>query len=230
MHIISISAISIPLEPASGSALPIGQSIKTILNTRIPYQEPWSWVSKPNQDIPVITQQNIEQLSKKIWKAKAAPRVIKAYVWRFFRQLNPEECEVWIKHYIFSQILTEWHYRLDKSSYSSMHKIVTKKQWLACLFNIPPTFNGEDFNYKFQTQLSNRHKLNQKIIYCLRGFDTTPALIYALYLRTTQHLPVEIKLIVDQFLLRESYYLSDQTKLSKHRCDEIIEKLIADKV
>ena len=224
MHIISISAISIPLEPASGSSLPIGQSIKTILNTRIPYQEPWSWVSNPNQDKPIFTQQNIEQLSEKIWKAKAAPRVIKAYVWRFFRQLSSEECEVWIKHYIFNQILTEWHYRLDNSS--SMHKIVTKKQWLACLFNIPPTFNGEDFNFQIQTQL----KLNQKIIYCLRGFDTTPALINALCLRTTQHLPVEIKLISDQFLLRESYYLSDQTKLSKHRCDEIIKKLITNKV
>ncbi|MBU2897482.1 hypothetical protein [Vibrio hepatarius] len=229
MQITSISAMSIPLDPAPSLNLPIKQSIKTILNTRIPYQESWSWVPKLNQDKSIITQQNVEQLSDKIWKDKAAPRIIKAYVWRFFRQLNPEECEVWVKHYIFNQILTEWHHRLDKNSYSSMQKILAKQQWLACLFEIPPSFNEEHFNYKIQIQLSNSHKLNQKMIYCLRDFDTTPALISALYLRTTQHLPVEIKLITDQFLLRKSYYLSDRTSLSKQRCNEIIESLIADK-
>lgn len=226
MQIISITAMSNSLERHSHFSLSLDKSIKVVMNTRKSYQRPGSWLSRPSPNNTLIIQHGAQYLSEKIWHTKKAPRVIKAFVWQFIRQLSPEECEIWVKHYMLNQVLHSWHQGLNINVPSSS-KGTVNKQWLARLFDLPVS----SFDHKVETQLQNQllkcSDINQKMIYCLRDFDATPAIIDALYFRTTQHLPVEIKLITDQLLQRKSYYLTDSTRLSRKRCNEIVQYLLA---
>ena len=225
MQIISITAMSDSLSRHSHFSLPLDKSIKVVMNTSKSYQRPGSWLSKPSPNNTLIIQHDTQYLSEKIWHTKKAPRVIKASVWRFIRQLSPEECEIWVKHYMLNQVLHSWYQGIN-TNVPSYSKGMENKQWLARLFDLPVS----SFDHKIETQLHNqllkRSVINEKMIYCLRDFDATPAIIDALYFRTTQHLPVEIKLIADQLLQRKSYYLSDSTKLSRKRCNQIVQYLL----
>ncbi|WP_162814010.1 hypothetical protein [Vibrio tetraodonis] len=196
------------------------------MNTSKSYQRRWSWLSKPSPRNPLGVRHSTQYLSEKIWYTKKAPRLIKAFVWRFVRQLSPEECEIWVKHYMLSQVLNSWYQGLN-TNVPSYPKRTINKQWLARLFDIPVLSFDHSVETQLQNQLLKRSTINQKMIYCLRDFDATPEIIDTIYFRTTQHLPVEIKLIADQLLQRKSYYLSDRTKLSRKRCNEIVQYLLA---
>lgn len=221
MKIISISPIFVSLGDSSRFSPSLEQSIKVILNIHKSQQSPRQWLSKSGYNVTSISQYDIENLSDKIWKTKSATRVIRAHVWRFFRQLNPEECEVLIKQYMFHQVLSACRHQLEKSSNRTTENVAAKL-WLTRLFDVPISSYEQKSDTQIQNQLLSRNKLYHKLIYCLRDFDITPALIDTLYYRTTQHLPVEIKLIAEQILQRKSYYLSDNTKLSQKRCEEVI--------